>query len=47
MLLNAQWATDQAMDLNFLLRFWKKLSSNALLCACLSEFMKVAKLAVV
>lgn len=35
------------MDLNPLSRFWKKLSSNALLCAHFNEFMKVAKLAVV
>ncbi len=35
------------MDLNLLSRLWKKLSSNALLCAHLNEFMKVAKLIVV
>jgi hypothetical protein len=35
------------MDLNPLSRLWKKLSSNALLCACFNEFMKVAKLAMV
>ncbi len=35
------------MDLNPLSRLWKKLSSNALLCARLNEFMKVAKLTVV
>jgi hypothetical protein len=38
---------DQPMDLNPMFIFWKKISSNALLCAQLSEFMKVAKLAIV
>jgi hypothetical protein len=28
-------------------RLWKKCTSNALLCACLSDFIKVAKLIVV
>jgi len=35
------------MDLNLLSRLWKKLFSNALLCAHFNEFMKVAKLVVV
>jgi len=47
MLLNAQWAMDQPMDLNHLSRLWKKLFSNALLCAHLSEFMKVVELVAV
>jgi hypothetical protein len=34
------------MDLNPMFIFWKKISSNALLCAQLSKCMKVAKLAV-
>jgi hypothetical protein len=35
------------MDLDILSRLWKKLFSNALLCACFNEFMKVAKLMMV
>jgi hypothetical protein len=35
---------NQHFDLNPLSRLWNKLSSNALLCVHLSEFMKVAKL---
>jgi hypothetical protein len=38
---------DQPMDLNPIFRSWKKLTSNALLCAHLSKFMKVAKLVMV
>jgi hypothetical protein len=38
---------DQPMDLNPMFILWKKVSSNALLCAQLSEFMKVAKLATI
>jgi len=44
---NVQWAMDQPMDVNLVSRLWKKLFLNALLCAQLSEFMKVAKLVVV
>ncbi len=46
-MLNTQWAMDQPMDLNPISRLWKKLTSNALLCACFSKFMKVAKLVMV
>jgi hypothetical protein len=35
------WAIDQLMDINKLPKLWKKISSNALLCAQLVEFMKV------
>jgi hypothetical protein len=34
---------NQHLDLNPLSRLWNKLSSNALLCVHLNEFMKVAK----
>jgi hypothetical protein len=34
---------NQHLDLNPLSKLWNKLSSNALLCVHLSEFMKVAK----
>jgi hypothetical protein len=37
---------DQPMDLNPMFIFWKKITSNALLCAQLSKCMKVAKLVV-
>jgi hypothetical protein len=47
MMSNAQWAMDQPMDVNLMFGFWKKFSSNALLCVQLSEFMKVAKLVVI
>jgi hypothetical protein len=42
-----QWVVDWPMDLDILSRLWKKLFSNAMLCACLNEFMKVAKLTMV
>jgi hypothetical protein len=35
------------MDLNTLSMLWKKLFSSAFSCACLNEFMKVAKLTMV
>jgi hypothetical protein len=38
---------DQPMDFNPISRLWKKLTSNALLCARLSEFIKVVELVVV
>jgi hypothetical protein len=38
---------DQPMDLNPMFIVWRKISSNALLCAQPSEFIKVAKLAMV
>jgi hypothetical protein len=47
MMSNAQWAMDQPMDVNPMFGFWKKFSSNALLCVQFSEFMKVEKLCVV
>ncbi len=47
MIFNAQWAMNQPLNLNPLFQLWKKLSSNALLCAHLSEFMKVVELAMV
>jgi hypothetical protein len=47
MLSNAQWVVDQPIDLDILSRFWKKLFSNALLCAYLNEFMQVAILTMV
>jgi hypothetical protein len=47
MLSNVQWAMDQPMDVNLVFRLWKKFFPNALLCAQLFEFMKVAKLVVV
>jgi hypothetical protein len=47
MMSNDQWAMDQPMDVNLMFGFWKKLSSNAFLCVQLSEFMKVAELAVI
>jgi hypothetical protein len=47
MMFNAQWAMNQPMDLNLVLRLWKRLSSNVLLCAQLSKFTKVTKLAMV
>jgi TRAP-type mannitol/chloroaromatic compound transport system permease large subunit len=47
MMSNAQWAMDQPMYVNLVSRFWKKLSSNALLCVQFFEFMKVVELAVV
>jgi hypothetical protein len=34
-----------AMDVNLVSKLWKTLSSNALLCAQLYEFMKVVELA--
>jgi hypothetical protein len=46
-MLNAQWAMDQHMDLDPVFSLWKMFTSNALLCAQLSKFMKVAKLAMV
>jgi hypothetical protein len=45
MMSNAQWAIDQPMDVNLVSKLWKTLSSNALLCAQLSEFMKMVGLA--
>jgi hypothetical protein len=47
LMLNTQWAMNQPMDLNPVFSLWKKFTSNALLCAQLSKFMKVAKLAMV
>jgi hypothetical protein len=47
MMFNARWAMDQPMDLNLVSIPWKMLSSNVLLCAQLSNFTKVAKLAMV
>jgi hypothetical protein len=38
---------DQPLNLNPLFQLWKKLSSNALLCVHLSEFMEVVELAMV
>jgi hypothetical protein len=35
------------MDLNLVSRLWKKLTSNVLLCAHLSKFLKVVELVVV
>jgi hypothetical protein len=43
---NAQRVMDQPMDVNPMSKLWKKVSSNALLCVQLFEFMKVAKLVV-
>ncbi len=47
MMSNVQRAMDQPMDVNLVSRLWKKHFPNALLCAQLSKFMKVAKLVVV
>jgi hypothetical protein len=44
MMSNAQWAMDQPMDVNSVSKLWNKLFPNALLCAQLSKFMKMAKL---
>ncbi len=38
---------EQPMDLNLVFKLWKKLTSNALLCAHLSKFIKVVELAMV
>jgi hypothetical protein len=44
---NSQWAVENSFGFNPLSRRWQKLASNALLASKLSEFVKIAEVAVV
>jgi hypothetical protein len=44
---NSQWTVQHSFGINPLSRLWQKLGSNTLLASKLSEFVKVAEVAVV
>jgi hypothetical protein len=47
MLSNSQWIIEHSFEVNPLSRLWQKLGSNALLASKLSEFVKIAEVAIV